>query len=77
MALINCPECKKEMSGDALQCPNCGKPNKKVRNNRRSNYQGGGCLMIIIGAVLCVASPFLGGIVAIVGLVFLLIGFFI
>ena len=74
MALIRCPECKKEMSEDASQCPNCGKPNKKVRHRKRSNYQGSGCLMLIIGVVLCAVSPFFGGIVAAVGLVILLIG---
>lgn len=26
MALINCPECKKEVSDKALSCPNCGCP---------------------------------------------------
>ena len=33
MALINCPECGKEISDKALSCPNCGTPiaNKKVR----------------------------------------------
>lgn len=25
MALINCPECKKEISDEALRCPHCGK----------------------------------------------------
>lgn len=24
MALINCPECNKEVSGTALKCPSCG-----------------------------------------------------
>ena len=26
MALINCPECKKEVSDSAESCPNCGHP---------------------------------------------------
>ena len=77
MALIRCPECEKEISQDALQCPNCGKPNKKMRNIKRTNYQSGGCLMFVVGAMLCIVSPFFGGLVAVVGLVFLLIGFFI
>ena len=25
MTLINCPECKKEISDDAIKCPGCGK----------------------------------------------------
>lgn len=26
MALISCPECKKEVSDSAASCPNCGHP---------------------------------------------------
>lgn len=26
MSLINCPECKKEVSSNAKNCPNCGTP---------------------------------------------------
>lgn len=29
MALINCPECRKEISDMAVACPNCGCPIKK------------------------------------------------
>ena len=25
MTLINCPECKKEISDEAIRCPSCGK----------------------------------------------------
>lgn len=31
MALINCPECKKEISERAFLCPNCGFPIKKPK----------------------------------------------
>lgn len=34
MALINCPECGKEMSDSAAACPNCGCPNP---NNKTTN----------------------------------------
>lgn len=30
MALINCPECKKEVSDQSISCPNCGYP---IRQN--------------------------------------------
>lgn len=30
MALINCPECNKEISDKAVSCPNCGVPLEKV-----------------------------------------------
>ena len=29
MALINCPECGKEISDQAVSCPNCGTPISK------------------------------------------------
>jgi hypothetical protein len=48
---------------------------KKEKVRQKSNKQGGGCLMIIIGLFLCLLSPWLGGIVAIVGIVLLLISF--
>lgn len=75
MAIVKCPECGNDMAEDAAQCPHCGKPNKKAQYRKRSNYQGSGCLMFLVGMLLCVLSPFLGGVVAIVGLVILLIGF--
>jgi len=48
---------------------------KKEKVRQKSNKQGGGCLMIIIGLFLCLLSPWLGCIVAIVGIVLLLISF--
>ncbi|SEP62415.1 zinc ribbon domain-containing protein [Butyrivibrio sp. TB] len=37
MALINCPECGKEISNQALACPNCGYP---IRDNNTPNTSG-------------------------------------
>lgn len=34
MALINCPECGKEISEFSLSCPNCGCPNKNKLSNK-------------------------------------------
>lgn len=31
MALVNCPECNKEVSTTALRCPSCGKQLRKVK----------------------------------------------
>jgi hypothetical protein len=39
MALINCPECGKEISDKAISCPNCGNP---MRNNSASVEIGDG-----------------------------------
>lgn len=36
MPMINCPECKKDMSDSAVACPNCGKPNERVAPVKRS-----------------------------------------
>lgn len=33
MALINCPECNKEVSNKALSCPNCGYPISDITNS--------------------------------------------
>jgi predicted amidophosphoribosyltransferase len=33
MALINCPECKKEISDKAEACPNCGYPINNVKSD--------------------------------------------
>ena len=32
MALINCPECKREISNSAINCPNCGTPVLLIEN---------------------------------------------
>jgi hypothetical protein len=32
MALVSCPECKKEISDQAKTCPHCGFPIEKIRN---------------------------------------------
>lgn len=33
MALVNCSECRKEVSDSALRCPSCGKQLKKPRRS--------------------------------------------
>lgn len=62
-------EIKKELISDTVSYL------KKEKARQRSNKQSGGCLMIIIGIFLCILSPWLGGIAALVGIVFLLISF--
>lgn len=39
MALVNCPECNKEISDKASSCPNCGFPLEK-EVNKNINYSG-------------------------------------
>lgn len=50
MALIKCPDCGKEFSDSAKQCPNCGYRNKVERD---INYPLiGGVLLIMLGLFL-------------------------
>jgi uncharacterized membrane protein YvbJ len=86
MALIQCKECLKEISKKASACPNCGAPTKwgkktakRERNKRRGNTQGAGCLLIILSIIL--GSTVVGTPIAIplviIGLVILVVGFFL
>jgi len=47
MALINCTECKKEMSDKADKCPHCGAPNKLKQEKIRKGCSG--CLVVFAG----------------------------
>lgn len=65
MALINCPECGKQISNKAGSCPNCGCPINKVeieteqdRINVRGKNKGKNCL--VFGAVFFVISMIFG-----------------
>ena len=39
MALIKCPECKKEISSKAKSCPNCGYPINEKENKKDSRIK--------------------------------------
>ena len=58
MALINCPECGKQISNNAENCPNCGHPiNKKIyseQNNKIIVKSGEGCFLqtLNIGCII-------------------------
>lgn len=81
MAMVTCKECSKELSSEALACPSCGKPQeaklKKERHKKRSNVQGAGCLLIIVGILLMMLSPIVGTIALAAGVVVLVIGLFV
>lgn len=66
MALIICPECGKEISSEAITCPNCGYPvknntevQKKEGSNRTEKVQVNqpefGNVRLIIGILACVS----------------------
>lgn len=46
MALINCPECGKEVSDTAPRCPNCGHIINKKEANKTENSSVGGCGLV-------------------------------
>ncbi len=66
MALIKCPECGKEISDQAISCPNCGSPMKKekpevVAFQQNSNMvntvapkkkKGHGCLITVLAVFI-------------------------
>lgn len=65
MALINCPECKREISDQALSCPNCGFPLQKeqivtpvnqpgLKRSTSSNIVIGVFLILIIAGILII-----------------------
>lgn len=39
MALINCPECNKQISDKAEKCPDCGHPMHPIRIIQPQNFQ--------------------------------------
>jgi len=59
MALISCPECKKEVSDQAAACPHCGYDLHKVEKEKKSEEKKSatqfGCLMAIIAFVAIIA----------------------
>lgn len=69
MALVNCPECGREISDQAVSCPGCGAPGKKVEaaayqlNVPKDEYKSnGGSYLRLCGY----ATWVLGGIASIV-----------
>lgn len=49
MALVNCKECGKEISGNSTKCPNCGYPTKSTNNAFMFII---GLIIVIVGVVL-------------------------
>ncbi|EQC47180.1 zinc ribbon domain-containing protein [Bacteriovorax sp. Seq25_V] len=71
MALINCPECKKEVSDKASACPNCGNPlSSHIQKNHEAEDKITSSTSIevsenvkkspwgskVIGAILCISA---------------------
>lgn len=62
MALINCPECQKEISSVATSCPHCGYPIKSEENKSMKNILSKKVLFI---ALIVVALIIIGCIIGI------------
>lgn len=67
MALINCPECQKQVSEHSINCPNCGYPINQLENKTVVRKEGCflqtlnlGCLIFLI----MIAIIFIAGAVA-------------
>jgi len=70
MSLIECPDCKKQVSDQAPACPHCGRPiaqAKAAPQNIRVKKSGGefckalqliGAIMLCYGVVSCVYNSF-------------------
>lgn len=48
MAMTTCPECKKEISSEASNCPSCGYDFAAAKKKKKSNGCAIGCLGVII-----------------------------
>ena len=76
MALITCPDCRREISDQAIACPNCGRPIAhkaplKVKDVNAQGFLGKpgtgyhaaniGCLTLILGIAAIFVILFLFG----------------
>ena len=71
MALVKCPECKKEISDSADSCPHCGYKLKNTKKDSSSdfNFTKDDSNVLLVVAVICLfAVPIVGIILLIVAL---------
>ncbi|WP_372369287.1 hypothetical protein [Candidatus Uabimicrobium sp. HlEnr_7] len=64
MALINCDECKAQISSHADACPHCGYPMKKnqnINNSYSNDKKMGGFVLFLLTSVFIIAFSALGG----------------
>lgn len=54
MALINCPECGKEISDTANKCPHCGYVRKSILNNISGNKKRSMTIAVAIIVIACI-----------------------
>ena len=59
MAIINCRECGREYSNNAIQCPYCGNPTIYTNNNVNTQSNNSGCAQVlytILVLIVCVGG---------------------
>lgn len=81
MTLILCLECKKEVSNQALACPNCGAPisNKSPQitiKRKGSKWEGIGTIIVITGFISMLSGAPIGLLILLLGLIIFIIGRF-
>jgi len=76
VALITCPECGEQMSGDAVACPHCGKPNAAAAKKEKNSKQNIGCVLMLLSVVVGFLLPPVGVVMFVVGLVLVLLNLF-
>jgi len=69
MALIKCKECGKQVSDEAKQCMGCGISLSTNKQNNYDNDGSGQATAALVLGILSLVVPFLGVILAIIGLV--------
>lgn len=80
MALTECLECGKEISDQAISCPNCGNPMNGVQTieatgKKYKAIQAVGFVLVLIGVLLFVVGPLgAAGVFFCIGLVILFYG---
>lgn len=79
--LISCDECQQKFSDSADACPHCGWMPSWVRsracaaaNQATDSKQGRGCVLAILGLLLCLTGLIFGPLPVIVGLAMLAVG---
>lgn len=80
MSMMQCPECKKDISSHAVSCPHCGYPLKAMQVELKQGYKGNfGNITFILSIITIFLLLFLGGPImtlfsAIISIVALILG---
>lgn len=80
MALINCPECQKEVSDQAVNCPFCGYAFRAVTVEQTGKIwklvKLMSVLMVIVGIMFTKQNQLLSNILLSLGFIFFIVSFF-